>query len=119
MTPTLTQRLQRAVALRNAINRWHSDAQVDMVLSKDHPLSIARYKDEMALYNAAPSIVQLAVELGAECEALRADAERYRWLRDESDWEISEAGASMQDWEPDEMDAAIDAAMAKDSPNAQ
>lgn len=77
MTETLTQRLQKAVALRDAINRWHSDAQVDMVLSKDHPLSIARYKDEMALYNAAPSIVQLAVELGAEVERLRTALDWY------------------------------------------
>lgn len=53
------------------------------------------------------------VRLKAEVEALRADAERYRWLRDEcTDGDIR-AGLGYIGWEENSIDAAIDAARAK------
>lgn len=70
--------------------------------------------------------VQLAWEAyqagRAECEELRKDAERYRWLREAhtahpinlticsaNDW-------GLKPWSGDDPDAAIDAAMAGDKP---
>ncbi len=48
----------------------------------------------------------------AELEALRADAERYRWLRDGCDDKLSEATRIAADCYGMEWDAAIDAARA-------
>lgn len=51
----------------------------------------------------------------AECDALRADAERYRWLRENAaDYRLTQkdgyGGRELRGW--DELDAAIDAARA-------
>ena len=50
----------------------------------------------------------------AELEAVRVDAERYRWLRDKvqnQDLVIAKVGSwSLESWSGDDPDAAIDAA---------
>jgi hypothetical protein len=46
--------------------------------------------------------------LSAENDALRADAERYRWLRTAGAWE-SEIGLDALSKSPEKFDAAIDA----------
>lgn len=56
--------------------------------------------------------------LEAEIEALRRDAERYRWLRGNSEMEDEELLARFHIFngcDPDSLDGDIDAAMAKDS----
>ena len=54
-------------------------------------------------------IVAEIAALRQECESLRKDAERYRWLRD-----TATTGRAVQlvQWMPGEMDAKIDAEMA-------
>ena len=49
--------------------------------------------------------------LKAENEALRRDAERYRWLRYEAPPDIGDMASVMDSHDPSELDAAIDAAM--------
>jgi len=46
----------------------------------------------------------------AEYEALRKDAERYRWLRMAGAWE-SEIGMNILSEEPSKFDAAVDETM--------
>lgn len=55
--------------------------------------------------------------LKAECEQLRKDAERYRWLREQCGnsglLTIAKVGAfELKTWSGDDPDTAIDAAMA-------
>lgn len=56
--------------------------------------------------------------LRQECEALRKDAERYRWLRNEAhDWEDAKiinlyAGPDLERATGEELDAIIDIEMA-------
>lgn len=58
-------------------------------------------------------------QLKAECEALRKDAERYRWLRDESE-SINQFYLSTPIWftgvkfSKENVDRTIDAAMGKE-----
>lgn len=52
--------------------------------------------------------------LHAECEALRADALRYRWLRDPRNADRDEWNSFGPYSTAQEIDAAIDAAMSKD-----
>lgn len=146
VSDTLTQRLQSAVALRDAATagEWHvsprkhqqnqivESAEIGPEDSRNRSIATVWKRDgfkdarpNAAFIAAAPSIVQLAVELGAECEALRADAERYRWLR-ERDLETISKGGVFAGMTPknvvinlEDLDAAIDAAMTKESPNAQ
>lgn len=93
MTETLTQRLQRAVALRDAASPapWFRNiigtgygAAVLCSTAMRHSAESDKFRictvpiygnleGNAALIAAAPSIVQLAVELGAECERLRAE----------------------------------------------
>lgn len=74
-----------------------------------------------AYYRAAnPAAV---LELIAEIEALRKDAERYRWLRDDSidpgaviDKKVGVSSGGYPIWEyrsGDDLDSAIDSAMSK------
>ena len=46
-----------------------------------------------------------------EDEALRRDAERYRWLRDKAPPDIGDMASVRDSHDPSEIDAAIDAAM--------
>jgi len=58
---------------------------------------------------AAPSLVPaLLCEAANEIEALRKDAERYRWLRDEA---FQATAARIVQMLPGHMDAEIDSAM--------
>lgn len=63
--------------------------------------------------------VSIASELATENEALRRDAERYRWLREQHEkpvgWlTICEAGTwDLKPWSGDDPDTTIDAAMEK------
>ena len=61
-------------------------------------------------------------DLQAECEQLRKNAERYRWLRDRiggheqiEDEFVGHPGYSLSDLMAPEIDAAIDAAMEKEN----
>jgi hypothetical protein len=97
MTPTrqevelLMKRCQRGVGGRNALDEAHS-------IMAD-------------CYGTLGALMLEIERLRAENEALRADAERYRWLRD-SEWDQSRHPSV---WEAvtnecDYMDAAIDEA---------
>ena len=55
------------------------------------------------------------MELKAECEKLRKDAGRYRWLRDGNNVENSEAIRIALHHYGDEWDEMIDAAMQEDN----
>jgi PAS domain-containing protein len=59
-----------------------------------------------------------ASEWRAERDALRKDAERYRWLRRPvtSVWDIRKMTRIIENQSEESMDAAIDAAMAGDKP---
>jgi len=64
---------------------------------------------------------RINAELSAEVEALRKDAERYRWLRnpDQAVGNVMDKMGSSGVYEyraGDELDAAIDSAMGKDNP---
>lgn len=48
----------------------------------------------------------LLIEQAGEADALRADAERYRWLRENPTWLGYDA-----DYRPDEIDSAVDREM--------
>lgn len=52
-----------------------------------------------------------AEAMSAELEALRKDAERYRWLRDPNNMRARELFRYYGDVDATELDAAIDAAM--------
>ena len=62
------------------------------------------------LYAAPQSTAEAVRSLEADVEALRKDAERYRWLRTAGAWE-SEIGMNILAEEPASFDAAVDAAM--------
>lgn len=59
-------------------------------------------------------------ELAAECEKLRKDAERYRWLRDNCEMTADEYGTAGQlyfgTYQSGRLDEAIAAAMQGDQP---
>lgn len=69
---TLSERLQRAVALRDAPGRtkgdWIASTKSNAILCADDGTSLAHAirAEDRDFIAAAPSIVQLAVELGAE-----------------------------------------------------
>lgn len=58
--------------------------------------------------------------LQAECEKLRKDAERYRWLRDNCEMTADEYGTAGQlyfgTYQAGRLDATIDDAMQRDQP---
>lgn len=58
------------------------------------------------IHDQAQSVVRERNELRQEVERLRADAARYRWLRDRKSCPLAETDPA---W--DDLDAAIDAAM--------
>ena len=49
-----------------------------------------------------------------DAEALRRDADRYRWLRDKAPPDIGDMASVRDSHDPSEIDAAIDAAMKED-----
>lgn len=58
-------------------------------------------------------------EAAAELEALRKDAERYRWLRDPNNMRARELFRYYGDVDATELDAAIDAAMSTGATHEQ
>jgi hypothetical protein len=73
---------------------------------------------DVLMHNIAAELRRLsAVEaerdrLAAECEALRADAERYRWLRSSEDATLEDLQWQLvRDYGDEYLDAKIDAAM--------
>lgn len=103
---------------------WWDDG--DYVLYSDHEEEIAHLRAE--LQNAAKAALDataLACEKEREADALRVDAERYRWLRNEA-YKVdemtpavilAEAGFPVDDSRTDgfvfedELDEGVDAAM--------
>lgn len=71
---------------------------------------IARLRD----WSDGPDTDKLCQEAADEIEALRADAARYRWLRDEDDDPVcSLRQLFTMTGKPKDVDAAVDAAMRK------
>lgn len=87
----------------------------DYVSYADHAAEIARLRAE--LENAAAAAVAnmaLACEKERQADALRVDAERYRWLRQFTD-QSPQAIEHLPCSDGDLIDAAIDAAMGADA----
>lgn len=101
----------------------------DLIKSLRDPATVKRWFDQIG-DQAADEIQRLETELAAataECERLRkdaADAARYRWIKanceyDGSDDDYGEGSLAQAAWDallltstkPEELDAAIDAAM--------
>lgn len=93
----------RAKMLRSDDPKRKADGEVEILLSTDH-------------------VIEHLERLEAENAALRADAERYRWLRSHSnlevgDFEVIKDGS--QYWRGDDLDAAIDAALSVRPPSEE
>jgi hypothetical protein len=91
---------------------WITRDLKECVLASDY--------DALAAENAAlKAQLAYAASTGDECaievEALRKDAERYRWLRDATGWSIQQwlglSGVWTEYLSGKNLDAAIDAAM--------
>lgn len=97
---------------------WHGihgmqrDVSGEYVLHSDHEAEVGRLRAELQnAAKAALDAVALSCEKEREADALRVDAERYRWLRDTpwfDNYEIRSVIAHQQNalW-----DETIDAAM--------
>lgn len=85
--------------------------------------------EDLFCCNLCQCMIQPANKLKAEVEALRKDAERYRWLRSKECWEDTQRGIGdlwivssreeVANTDGEFLDAAIDAAMSKESANGQ
>ena len=112
----------------NEIKRigWHGvhgmqeDANGDYVIHSDHEEEVARLRADLkSAYKAALDAVALSREKEREADALRKDAERYRWLRNDAMSGTRHDPAVLKDGPTDccdfmfgdELDEAIDAAM--------
>ncbi|MGN8346314.1 hypothetical protein ACLEJQ_22195 [Pseudomonas sp. SMV71] len=91
--------------------------------SSIEPLIAEIKSTESRLHDVAVLCAQVEQDrdqLKAESEALRKDAERYRWLRDSSqyDWDVSygklELRIETPHYDSGDLDACIDAAMGKE-----
>jgi len=112
----------------------NGETMIDRVGTEDPVADAYHYEDAaliVAAVNALPALIARVRELErerdealAERDALRADAERYRWLRDGdgpqssrwSRWRIehwASPGPTWADIRGADLDAAIDAARAK------
>lgn len=90
------------------------------VYFSDHEAEVARLRAELQnAAKAALDAVALSCEKEREADALRVDAERYRWLRNDAMTGTKHDPAVLKDGPTDccdfmfgdELDAAIDAAM--------
>lgn len=113
----------------NEIKRWfyselyneiRQESHGKYVLYSDHEAEVARLRAELQnAAKAALDAVALACEKEREADALRMDAERYRWLRDDAMNGTRHDPAVLKDGPTDccdfmfgdELDEAIDAAM--------
>lgn len=57
-----------------------------------------------------PELVEFIGAMSTERDQLRADAERYQWLREHSYVEVTCKSPRDPSWTPQQLDAAIDAA---------
>ncbi len=67
--------------------------------------------DHKAYQQAIANLRAENAQLRAELEAVRRDAERYRWLRLHSYVEVNCDSQRSEDWEPSQLDEAIEAAI--------
>lgn len=104
---------------QEAAARIESDADTIESLRRERDEALrneAAIRELMNCYNAGGWTDSIAVirerdEARAEAEALRADAERYRWLRINGYVEVKCESPRHDDWSPVALDAAIDAAI--------
>jgi len=86
----------------------HNAMLSDYGLTLQHGEPLVRQSDHLAALSA------VTAERDAEVEALRKDAERYRWLRDQAprargEWEIDgQSYGMMLGADQDDVDAAVD-----------
>jgi len=105
-TPTMDK---RAITCRPCAETMHADEQK----RKQEPSAWIIDGDlESLMAEGRRAVLTERAELRAEVERLRADAERYRWLRDMNHWPACFGSHSAP--EPvrgSDLDAAIDAAL--------
>ena len=93
------QELREANETFGKRQEWWNEKMFDM------ELEVERLREQLRLANIDAS------NEAAENEALRRDAERYRWLRDKAPPDIGDMASVRDSHDPSEIDAAIDAAM--------
>ena len=118
---TLMQRLRHMAGDCNAlaIFREAADAleqQAAQIAEKD--AEIARLTAELeALKGDLDPLFKDLADYGDENDRLRADAERYRWLRDNGHDAIGRDRGAGPEWTyGDDLDALIDAALRQEQP---
>jgi hypothetical protein len=112
---------RHGVIVDDGSDNYLADASQPMVLASDYD-TIDRLNSDLT--QAATLAVQERDALRQQAEAMRADAERYRWLREPQEHCAVEFEDENEDGFTnvfyalvrDELDAAIDAALAKPSP---
>lgn len=86
-------------------NPWRES--LENCITGDNYLRSAEYDDLIQELDRLYSIVAERDRLAAECEALRADAERYRWLRDEAWGGNNKTGPHLVQYKPGLMPSAV------------
>jgi hypothetical protein len=85
----------------------------DALTAQENALGFLRQISEQQAYEINQQAATIA-EQAREIEALRADAARYRWLRDEDDDPVcSLTQLFTMTGKPEDVDTAVDAAMRK------
>lgn len=120
----LKQLLSAQVSLHKVAKETETIEDENVYLNADDALN--EYLDDRGIYieDVALALITEIDQLKAENEALRKDAQRYRWLRQASatDGEYTH-GVCIDLWENgcgfevtlEEADAAVDTAMAKEA----
>lgn len=104
---------------------WNGDESAwgAAVLYTDHAAEIARLRAELEKAAAAAlANMSLACQKEREADALRVDAERYRWLRDQAAWTDARNPCAYSEQEDGQLrcitaglDEAVDKAMGADA----
>lgn len=96
----------------HGVNGMQDDVNGDYVLHSDHEAEVARLRVELnAATKAGLDAIATICEKGREADALRVDAERYRWLRDTPWFDNYELRSVIAHQQNALWDKAIDAAM--------
>lgn len=103
-------------ALADEYARLAARARVESLYGTSKSYTAECQKDEnearAELIRAISAVEAERDRLAAECEALRADAERYRWLRSSEDTTLEDLQWQLvRDYGDEYLDAKIDAAM--------